>query len=183
MSCCLLFLLISFVIIDWKKNTLVSKKIISLCIVLIIVFLGYFTMQPHKEFRYILPIYPSLFILAYHRCSFVMETFNNFANPGCRSCYNIYYQQCSICSINEYCIHSGNTAVLSFLYCIDRTYWIKVVRITPTITAFSPVTLYEGYNSWRQMDEYYEANKAHTDYVAIDSCDYCVCEPGSGNAM
>ncbi len=170
---------ISLLVIDRKKIPLVSKKIILLCTVVIIIFLGYFTMQPHKEFRYILPIYPSLFILASIGIVWLGKRL-----PISRVLITGIVIISIIGSI-RYIVSINSTPAAeiqqfyNFYTALDRaTVGSRVITSTPTITAFSPVTLYEGYNSWEQMDQVYEKNKLQADYVAIDSCELHACEPG-----
>jgi hypothetical protein len=171
--------IISLLVIDRKKISLVSKKIILLCIVMIIIFLGYFTMQPHKEFRYILPIYPSLFILASIGMVWLGKRLP-ISRVLITGIIIIF-----IIGSTRYIVSMNSTPVAeirqfyNFYTALDRVpVGSRVITSTPTITAFSPVTLYEGYNSWEQIDQVYEKNKLQADYVAIDSCELHACEPG-----
>jgi hypothetical protein len=170
---------IIFWIIKRKQLSDQTKKILLILLMITIVFLGYFTLQAHKEFRYSMPIFSSLFLLIstgivwlHERLKgsryiiiilvivFTITTlgYSKLFDPDARNSIKPFYNFYTALSDVE----SGSSVITS----------------TPTITAFSPVTLYEGYNSWEQMNQVYEKNNQRANYVAIDTCELHACEPG-----
>jgi 4-amino-4-deoxy-L-arabinose transferase-like glycosyltransferase len=169
--------LIVGVIARFKKQSL----LVASTILLFVLPLLYFSSQPHKEFRYGIMMYPALFLLlgigweiinsffsqriqiigtiilvvlgSIAPVKMVVTTINNWNDPQVPSTYKFYQSLESV---------SPGSSVLT---------------TTPAIAAFSPIKIIEGYNSWEQLsDAYTDAPQA--EYVAIDTCELHVCEPG-----
>jgi len=170
---------IIFWIIKRKQLSDQTKKILLTLLAISIVFLGYFTLQAHKEFRYSMPIFSSLFLLVSIGIVWLHERFRVsryviivlviiFITTTLG--YSKLFDPADKNSIKPF--YNFYTALT------DVKFGSSVITSTPTITAFSPVTLYEGYNSWEQMSQVYEKNNQQANYVAIDTCELHACEPG-----
>jgi hypothetical protein len=163
----------------WKTINNQKRDILTLLGITILIFLAYFSTQPHKEFRYILPIFPSLFIVVSAGLVWVAKRISwarymiailVIISIGTGLYYVKFFQSPETDTAKFYQFYTALSDVIP---------GTSIITSTPTITTFSPVRLYEGYNSWEQMNTVYEENKSQASYVAIDTCELHACAPGT----
>ncbi len=169
---------ILFPLLSWRSLNKIQKRAITVAISAIILFVLYFSLQAHKEFRYIMPALPSIFVLSGIGFTWISKKWNKKAQVfGALALAGIAFFV-SIAYRHEAPTHGDAIAIRQFYSALSNvTPGARVISSTPAIAAFSPVRLVEGYNTWAQMNSSYNEAK-NLDYVAIDSCELHACKPG-----
>ncbi len=158
------------------------RDVMATCVVVNTLFLIYFSSQSHKEFRYIIAIYPFLFVIVSIGIDALLDILSEklqvaliiilIAVSGI-SAGNVVLEKISMRNDNSI------TQTYQFYQALENIPpGSPVIVTTPALAAFSPITIIEGYNSWEQLSETYSDYRSDAEYIAIDTCEVHVCEPG-----
>jgi hypothetical protein len=175
-------LLIAGVIIGmlkWKHFNEEKKRLFVVSIAAIVLFLGYFSLQAHKEFRYIMPAFPFVFALSGMGFAWISSKWNKRVHVITALAIVLIAFIVSLAYRNDIPTSKEGHEYRTFYSALSSVpRGTPVVSSTPAVAAFSPITLIEGYNTWALMRDSYGAHP-EAKYVTIDSCELHACEPGN----
>lgn len=165
----------------FKKG--VVRDVMVTCVVVSTLFLIYFSSQQHKEFRYIIAIYPFLFVMVSIGIDALMDILSE-KFQGALVAILVIVSAISTGSVVLEKIVMRNdrsiTKTYQFYQALENIPpGSSVIVTTPALAAFSPITIIEGYNSWEQLADIYNSHRFDAEYIAIDTCEVHVCEPGT----
>jgi hypothetical protein len=152
-------------------------KAIIFSILSIVFFLIYFSIQPHKEFRYIIPVMPALALLAAYGFIGMFKSGKYIQYLavilGAATLMwigsNMFYFENDKLEVSQY--HSFYTGLLG-------TSNATVISATPIIAPYSHMSLIPAYNTWEHFSAVYKKERSHAQYVAYDTCELHACTPG-----
>jgi 4-amino-4-deoxy-L-arabinose transferase-like glycosyltransferase len=154
-------------------------KVFIFSFLCMLIFLIYFSIQPHKEFRYAIMVMPAVaFLSAYGFVEMLKQEKLKYIAlilGGMTLLWmacNMHFFQNEKIEVKEYAsFYSG------LLGAHDAT----VITATPIIASYSKVSMIVAYNSWEQFGDAYHQERSRAQYVAYDTCELHVCTPGQEN--
>ncbi len=168
-----------YIIAARKYISSISRRVLLTSFFASAIFFVYFSLQAHKELRYILPVYPFLFLFV----SLGIQVIWKKVNVVGKLVLGVFIIFCLVSSVvvtqTFTTSKSHANKYYDFYSAVSDDRGAVVLSSTPAVAAFSPVRMIEGYNSWEHIDEVYEARRGDFSYVMIDSCELHVCVPGS----
>jgi 4-amino-4-deoxy-L-arabinose transferase-like glycosyltransferase len=155
-----------------------KSKAIIFSILSVLAFLVYFSLQTHKEFRYVIPVMPGLALLAaYGFVEMVSRgTYLKRATIALACITLVFSVSGMYFSLSE---QAQVAPYQSFYEGLLGTHNATVISATPIIAPYSKVLLIPAYNTWENFGNTYEQERAHADYVAYDTCELHACTPGN----
>jgi len=158
------------------------RDVMVTCVVVSTLFLVYFSSQRHKEFRYIIAVYPFLFVIVSMGIDALLDVLSEKFQV-ILIVILIAVSAISTGSVVLEKISKKNDGTITKAYQFYQALenippGSSVIVTTPALAAFSPITIIEGYNSWEQLSGVYNDHRSDVEYIAIDTCEVHVCEPG-----
>ncbi len=160
----------------FKKDRPKQTKIfIYLMLAWIILFLGYFTYQVHKEGRYIIPVFPAFALLSGLALSYLRDRIDRLSFFAILSILGLW----SIAHGAFYIEPKENVnTIREFYQFLGEEKNTKLISSSPVVSAYTQTNFIPAYNSWEHFGKVYKEERKSSDYGVINSCELHVCTPG-----
>ncbi len=170
-----LFSLVAIVSIGKRELSKEQKIFLVFLCAWVLIFLGYFTSNPHKEWRYIAPVLPALALLAGVGLFYSYRFLNKIFFILVVLAMSVYaFSHTTIYTATK--VESG--AYREFYNFLKTERNATVISDSPIITAYSPVRIIPAYDTWENFHRVYSESRDKADYILINTCELHVCVPG-----